>query len=86
MGYFDSVQYLVDEEYLKLQVLKNYPLLRSKYFLPVLFNDKHTGERLDGPIFSNAYSECMFGHFNGYNADTIKVLEGNNCEDCQAYF
>jgi len=71
---FDVVSHYNDEEYLKLQVFKNYPLLRSKFYLPVMFNDRITGERLEGPIFSNSDPDCMFSHFIGYNADRIMDL------------
>lgn len=51
-------------------------MLRLKTFVPVKFKDFKTGQPLEGPIFSSANPECMFGHFHGYNADTIKMIEG----------
>ncbi len=42
--------------------------------MPIKFNDRITGQRLDGPIFSNSDPDCMFSHFIGYNADRIKDL------------
>ena len=41
-----------------------------------------TANPLKGPIFSNAQLECMYGHFTGYNANTIPSLEGQPCDFC----
>jgi hypothetical protein len=52
--FYDEYCYEFDEFILQLQVYNNYPLLRSKAYLPIAFNDLRTNEPLDGLIFSNA--------------------------------
>lgn len=69
---------------LRLQVFGNYPNLRLKNFVPIKFRDYKTDAPLEGPIFSNADEECMYGHFTGYNANSIKLVEGEYCEICMA--
>jgi len=59
---------------LKLQVYHNYPMLRMKNYIPVRFKDFKTDQPLEGPIFSNSDTECMYGHFSGYNADSTKLV------------
>jgi len=41
-------------------------------YLPIKFKDARSEEPLHGAIYSNADPDCMYGHFIGYNADSIK--------------
>ena len=78
--FYQNTYFLYDQFILKLQVFHNYPLLRIKNYVPIKFLDGKTEQPLQGPIFSNSHPECMYGHFTGYNADTIKLIEHEPCE------
>jgi len=71
-AFYEQAYFMYDEFILQLQVFNNYPLLRIKNYLPIKFIDPITEQPLIGPIFSSSHQECMYGHFTGYNANTIK--------------
>ena len=71
-AFYDQAYFMYDEYILQLQVFHNHPLLRIKNHLPIKFTDHKTSQPLTGPIFSSSNQECMYGHFIGYNANTIK--------------
>lgn len=82
--FYDNTYFCYDQYMLKLQVFGNYPNLRLKNFVPIKFKDYKTEEPLQGPIFSNADEQCMYGHFTGFNANSIKLVQGEYCQICMS--